>query len=226
MASLLARRLYNLRLRARRRGLPADLYLSAWLQTLEDFQEHCAYCDTGLGFTIDHFQPIMLGGPTSVDNCLPCCQFCNNLKGALPPELVFHVSQERIELLRLYLKRRGTGLRGWPPAEVHSHKRTLCPTLPRKKEEAMAIEHMQRSKTSLPHGREVIIITTPSQIVLQLQQHKLSDDDLLSPVVNVAATLTPQECVALAGELLRVASPLLDKPAASTSSSLSSYELS
>ena len=86
----------------------------------------------------------------------------------------------------------------------------------------MAIEQMQRSKTSLPQGREVILITTPSQIVLQLQQHKQSEDDLLSPVVNVAAVLTPQECVALAGELLRVASPFLDKPAVSDANSLSS----
>lgn len=88
----------------------------------------------------------------------------------------------------------------------------------------MTIEQTQRSKTSLPHGREVIIITTPSQIVLQLQQHKQSEDDLLSPVVTVAAALTPQECVALAGELLRIASPLLDKPAVSNSNSLSSHK--
>ncbi len=76
---------------------------------------------------------------------------------------------------------------------------------------------MHRSKTSLPHGREVIIFSTPSQIVLQLQQHKLSDDDLLSPVVNVAAALTPKEYIALAGELLRAASPLIDTPPATTS---------
>jgi hypothetical protein len=225
MASLLAKRLYNLRLRARRRGLPANLYLSAWLDTLEDFQERCAYCDTGLGFTIDHFQPLMRGGPTSVDNCLPCCQFCNTLKGALPPELVFHVPKERIEHLRLYLKRRGAGLRGWPLAEMRSHAQTPYMTLHIKKEESMTIEQMQRSKISLPHGREVIITTTPSQIVLQLQQHKQSDDDLLTPVVNVAAALTPAECVALAGELLRMASPLLATPPTSTPNSLSNYTL-
>ncbi len=196
MTSLLAKRLSNLRQRARRRGLPANLYLSAWLDTLEDFQERCAYCDIAAGFTIDHFQPLMRGGPTSVDNCLPCCQFCNNLKGALPPELVFHVPKERIEHLRLYLKRRGTGLRGWPPlAEMCPPTETPYGTLHIKKEDSMAVEQTYRSKTSLPHGREVILMSTPSQIVLQLRQHKQSEDDVLTPVVNVAAALTPAECI-------------------------------
>ncbi len=81
----------------------------------------------------------------------------------------------------------------------------------------MTTQDMQRSKTSLAQGREVILLSTPSQIILQLQQHKLSDDDLLSPVVNIAAPVTAQECVALAAELLRVASPFLDKPAVSNS---------
>jgi len=228
MASRLARRqlrqLYNLRLRARQRGLPADLYLLAWQETLEDFQGRCAYCDSDAAFTIDHFQPMALDGPTSIENCLPCCQFCNQLKGARPPEQVFHVPKERIEQLQLYLKRRGTGVRGWPPPRVRS-EHTASITFNKKKEKCMTVQETHRSKISLPHGREAIIFTTPSQVVLHLQQHKVSDDDLLSPVVNVAAALTPQECFALSSELLRAASSLLEKTEVPNLNSLSNYSL-
>ena len=59
----------------------------------------------------------------------------------------------------------------------------------------MAVEQTHRSKTSLPHGREVILITTPSQTVQQLQQHKEREDDLLSPVVNVWQQSSLHRCV-------------------------------
>lgn len=42
--------------------------------------ECCHYCG-GPGGTIDHVIPKSKGGVTSVENCVPACQGCNNLRG-------------------------------------------------------------------------------------------------------------------------------------------------
>jgi len=67
MASRLAKQLRHIRVRARRRGLPADVYVLSWQKTLEDFQGRCAYCDEHSGFTVDHFTALASGGGSTID---------------------------------------------------------------------------------------------------------------------------------------------------------------
>jgi len=216
MASQRARQLRNVRYRARRRGLRADLSLAAWEKTLQDFEGRCAYCG-GYGWTVDHFRPMGVGGGSTVGNCLPCCSYCNNQKGSLSPESFQRVSQERvskerIEQVRRYLKRRAKGLPGWETAPVPQKKK---PCITReKKEDFMPVQEIRKFKTVLPNGREILVSTTEAQIVLQVRQLPLREDDLLGPVIHVAAALTAAECVALASELLRAAAPLLEQAAA------------
>jgi len=84
----------------------------------------------------------------------------------------------------------------------------------------MTVEQTYRSKTTLSDKREIRIYSSPSHIVLQIRHHKSGEDDLLNPVLHVAAALTPQECVALSAQLLRAASSLLDKPPVANTVSL------
>ena len=78
----------------------------------------------------------------------------------------------------------------------------------------MPVQEIRKFKTVLPNGREILVSTTEAQIVLQVRQLPLREDDLLGPVIHVAAALTAAECVALASELLRAAAPLLEQAAA------------
>jgi 5-methylcytosine-specific restriction endonuclease McrA len=78
--------------RARQRGLPATLTLQEWEQTKKHFREHwgrdadcCAYCG-GSYEALDHFVPIVEGGGTTADNCVPACKRCNSSKGGLHPD--------------------------------------------------------------------------------------------------------------------------------------------
>lgn len=44
----------------------------------------CHYCHQAGAETIDHKIPIFLGGPTTVENCVCACAFCNHFKGNMP----------------------------------------------------------------------------------------------------------------------------------------------
>ena len=49
----------------------------------------CAYCGTELtleSLTIDHIIPISHGGENDLDNLVPACLSCNNLKASMPLE--------------------------------------------------------------------------------------------------------------------------------------------
>lgn len=70
---------------ARKRGLAGNLSSLDWKRTLEYFHHRCAYCG-GECTTMDHFIPQALHGMTGRGNCLPCCWFCNQRKGACRPE--------------------------------------------------------------------------------------------------------------------------------------------
>lgn len=67
MASRLAKQLRHIRVRARRRGLPANLYVLAWLVTMEDFQGRCAYCGDRSGYTVDHVTALAAGGGSTIE---------------------------------------------------------------------------------------------------------------------------------------------------------------
>lgn len=75
----------------------------------------------------------------------------------------------------------------------------------------MSTQELHSTKKTLPGGKEVTIYSNETQIVLQLRQHITSEGDLLSPSFQVAVPLTAAESVALAMELLRVASPQVEK---------------
>lgn len=65
--------------RAKRMGLPATLTDEEWAQTIEHFEDRCAYCQ-GPWSVIEHATPMPLGGGTTRDNCLPSCAPCNGQK--------------------------------------------------------------------------------------------------------------------------------------------------
>lgn len=221
MESKFVKQLRRLRNTTRRRGLYADLSVRDWVTTCEDFQGKCAYCGKNAGRTVDHFIPMVRGGMTTIDNCLPSCSHCNNLKGGFPPELFFSVPMERIEHLRLYLLRRGKGQRGWPDTPlVQDRKIEEIAPLQTMKGTTMSTQELHSTKKTLPGGKEVTLYSNETQIVLQLRQ-VTSEGDLLSPSFQVAVPLTAAESVALAMELLRVASPQLEKAQALASTSLS-----
>jgi 5-methylcytosine-specific restriction endonuclease McrA len=49
----------------------------------------CHYCPRPidvLTFEPDHFMPLELGGGIGLDNLVECCEDCNRLKGAMPPD--------------------------------------------------------------------------------------------------------------------------------------------
>jgi hypothetical protein len=114
MASYSAKQLARARQAARKRGLPADLYINDWLQTVEDFQGKCAYCGSAYE-TLDHFIALSQGGGTSVTNCVPCCRMCNQRKQGLPLQKVWSISPEILERTRQYLASRKPGQR-WQEA--------------------------------------------------------------------------------------------------------------
>ena len=57
-------------------GRVHDLTLNEWLQVLTDYGWRCAYCG-GPHESMEHVLPIWLGGGTTVGNCVPCCEGCN-----------------------------------------------------------------------------------------------------------------------------------------------------
>lgn len=89
--------------RAEKVHLPATLTVQQWLEILEDFDWHCAYCFAKpKRCYLEHYIPICLGGGTIASNVLPTCPRCNSLKLNRHPEHVF--PWEVIEFLAPYLK--------------------------------------------------------------------------------------------------------------------------
>lgn len=72
-------------LRAKRAGVSATLTLPQWLETLETFHHHCAYC-SGPYQLMEHYIPITEGGGTTQENCVPGCFSCNSKKSNKHPE--------------------------------------------------------------------------------------------------------------------------------------------
>lgn len=77
-------------------------------------QYTCAYCGgRQKTLTIDHVIPVSRGGKTDFDNCVTCCQACNNHKGARTPhEAGMHLRKRPYqptisEFIRLRLKQSG-----------------------------------------------------------------------------------------------------------------------
>jgi hypothetical protein len=83
-------RLYSLgKSSAKRRGIVFDLERVDHARIVQD---NCAYCGAkpsnvlsyaGIEFAYSGLDRIMSKEPYSIGNCLPCCSFCNSLKGAM-----------------------------------------------------------------------------------------------------------------------------------------------
>lgn len=57
-----------------------------WQRLVDEFGGRCAYCGDIAPLEADHVVPIVLGGPTKIENLLPACVPCNRSKGPKPLE--------------------------------------------------------------------------------------------------------------------------------------------
>jgi hypothetical protein len=71
--------------RAQDANLSATLTFNQWMRAIEYFGRLCAYCLFCRFEVLDHWVPIQDGGGTTVDNCLPACKKCNEVKVAYSP---------------------------------------------------------------------------------------------------------------------------------------------
>lgn len=67
--------------RARRRGAPMDAETRAFVPVL--MQDPCAYCGEPAA-TLDHIDPLVRGGSSSLENLTAACSPCNASKNASP----------------------------------------------------------------------------------------------------------------------------------------------
>jgi 5-methylcytosine-specific restriction endonuclease McrA len=89
--------------RAKRAGLPATLTVDDWIATLAYFEWKCAYCGTAPYAVLEHVQPIIDGGGTTLFNCVPACADCNLLKGETRPEDLPSTFGAALEKIQCYL---------------------------------------------------------------------------------------------------------------------------
>ena len=107
----IARRVAAARSRARRRDLPATLTTCDWTLIVAFFDNACAYCGDKWE-EIEHATPVHRGGGSTIANCLPACDFCNNkkhrhtLEELLAKDLWPHRT-ERLERVLAWLRRNG-----------------------------------------------------------------------------------------------------------------------
>lgn len=73
--------------RAKSANLPATLTLAEWLNTLKRFHHKCAYCQVKPYEVLEHYIPIIRGGGTTAENCVPACFTCNSQKSSKEPGL-------------------------------------------------------------------------------------------------------------------------------------------
>jgi len=61
--------------------IDSSFTLDQWVETLEYFDNSCAYCGKTVELTQDHFIPVSKGGKYIKGNVIPACLFCNVDKG-------------------------------------------------------------------------------------------------------------------------------------------------
>ncbi len=91
--------------RAMRHGCKATLTLAEWIETLNHYDRHCAYCLTGPYEAMEHHTPIIQGGGTTVGNCVPACKSCNARKSDHHPDEIYKRAHAVI-LVEEYLSQR------------------------------------------------------------------------------------------------------------------------
>lgn len=106
-SSLIGRQVTNRATRTAALGLLSSLTVGQWQQTLSDFNNRCAYCQSRPATDIEHFIPVELGGGTTADNCVPSCRACNARKRSKHPnDLDDSQWHGRISQIRTYLSTR------------------------------------------------------------------------------------------------------------------------
>lgn len=94
---------YQHNFRARMQGLPATLTPEQWEYTLQHFNQKCAYCQQRPYQILEHFHPLALKKGTTVDNCVPSCNRCNNKKSRKHPDQFEHLfPDENIKRIKAY----------------------------------------------------------------------------------------------------------------------------
>lgn len=83
--------------RAKKANLPATLTLDQWAEALEYFQWKCAYCQKNEYTILEHYIPLGHGKGTTVDNCVPACGSCNNIKQSWNPNATYGPDMERMK---------------------------------------------------------------------------------------------------------------------------------
>lgn len=68
------------RRKARLRGVDATLTPDEWLERLDEYGGHCAYCLTAPATDMEHMTPLSRGGRHELENVVPACGPCNTRK--------------------------------------------------------------------------------------------------------------------------------------------------
>lgn len=68
----------------RRTKIQGIVTVAEWKETLEYFDNSCAYCGNTDKITQDHIVPIANGGLNTKHNLVPACKTCNCSKGSKP----------------------------------------------------------------------------------------------------------------------------------------------
>lgn len=72
---------YSHRRRAKMYDVEFPLTKQQWLNRLQEFNNHCAYCNEYCDkLEQEHMQPVSRGGKHSEDNVIPACPSCNRHK--------------------------------------------------------------------------------------------------------------------------------------------------
>jgi 5-methylcytosine-specific restriction endonuclease McrA len=93
-----SRVVHHIRL-AQQIGRPATLTVEEWLAAIRYFQGLCAYCQVAPFTLLEHFVPLVEGGGTTADNCVPACYGCNVRK----QQRVNTVPRDVLDRVRSYL---------------------------------------------------------------------------------------------------------------------------
>lgn len=84
--------------RAKQAGTRHDLTMEQWVETLEYFDNKCAYCG-GDYEVIEHYLPVSVAG-TTVSNCVPACLRCNAMKDAKNHNLTFYQNERVLAFIQ------------------------------------------------------------------------------------------------------------------------------
>lgn len=97
---------YTNRLKAKKQGTDYSLTLAEWIAVLREFKYKCAYCNEPSHGIMEHFIPVVSGGATSINNCVPTCHPCNTRKRDKNPnalDFACSIPNEDINRVRMYL---------------------------------------------------------------------------------------------------------------------------